>query len=154
MYIYFIPFFLFPINNILVDNISYAQVETLTWSWWSKKVLTHTLELVSHTFTLLSDELNTTRERFHYNIPQCINAIYLFTLTNRKPVKEWSLTWRRSERGRGRRRRWGPRRRGHWACPPARRVVCRGKKTIIIYCHEAEQENNSLQILKGPPMPG
>lgn len=30
---------------------------SVTWSWWSKKVLMHALELASQTFTLLSDEL-------------------------------------------------------------------------------------------------
>lgn len=34
-----------------------------TWSWWSKKVFTHALVLASHTFTLLSDELQTTRTK-------------------------------------------------------------------------------------------
>lgn len=42
------------------------RVIFVTWSWWSKKVLIHALELASQTFTLLSDELRAAEDRKHF----------------------------------------------------------------------------------------
>lgn len=63
----------------------------LTWSWWSKKVLTHTLEFVSHTFTLLSDELNTKPGTdFRTTFAKVSTGIYgIYTLIKQEAALQW-----------------------------------------------------------------
>lgn len=48
-----------------------CRVIFVTWSWWSKKVLIHALELASQTFTLLSDELRVAEDRKHFFFHFC-----------------------------------------------------------------------------------
>lgn len=54
--------------NLITNTLSEERQDYIcvTWSWWSKKVLMHALELASQTFTLLSDELRAAEERGHF----------------------------------------------------------------------------------------
>lgn len=67
------------------------RVFFVTWSWWSKKVLIHALELASQTFTLLSDELRVAEERQHltcFTVHLSVKTLWCLAALN-------SLFWHR-----------------------------------------------------------
>ena len=73
----------FPVKRFICPGGDF-----LTWSWWSKKVLTHTLEFVSQTFTLLSDELNTNQEQISQHGSTAYK--YLFYIHINSQTGSWS----------------------------------------------------------------